>query len=359
MDRDLPVSTGPVLNRSGMDITFDHVTHRYGTSIAVNDLSLTAAAGEVVCLVGPSGCGKSTTLRLAAGLERLQQGSIRLGGRVVADSATEVPPEKRGLGFVFQDFALFPHLTVAQNVAFGLSGKPPAERFSVAREMLARVRMDRFADSYPHSLSGGEQQRVALARALAPRPGLMLLDEPFSGLDTRLRDAVRDETLALLRQSGAPALLVTHDAVEAMRMADRIVVLRAGVLQQAGTPDDIYHRPANAFVASFFGPVNRLPVRVAGGRVETPFGVLAAPGLTDGAAAELVVRYEGLSAGQGTPVTVAASRLLGAVSEVELSASGLAARWIAHLPGPAPRVGATLSVTLDPRQSFVFPAEKP
>ncbi len=358
MDRELPVSAPPaVVIQYGMDIVFDRVTHRYGDTIAVNDLSLAAAAGEIVCLVGPSGCGKSTTLRLVAGLERLQQGTIRLGGEVVADGTHDLPPEKRRLGFVFQDFALFPHLSVMQNVAFGLKDRPAAERAAIVHAMLARVHMDRHADAYPHSLSGGEQQRVALARALAPRPGLMLLDEPFSGLDTRLRDAVRDETLALLRQSGAPALLVTHDAVEAMRMADRIVVLRAGLLQQAGTPDDIYHRPSNAFVAAFFGPVNRLAVRVAGGRVDTPFGAMAAPGLADGSTAEVVVRFEGLQAGQGTAVTVAASRLLGAVSEVQLAVPGLTAPWIAHLPGPAPRAGASLSVSLDPRQSFVFPAE--
>ena len=360
MDREPSVSAlPPVVSRPGMDIAFDRVTHRYGATMAVNDLSLAAGAGEIVCLVGPSGCGKSTTLRLAAGLERLQQGTIRLGGAVVADGTRDVPPEKRKLGFVFQDFALFPHLNVMQNVAFGLLDMPAGKRVAIAREMLARVHMDRFANTYPHSLSGGEQQRVALARALAPRPGLMLLDEPFSGLDTRLRDTVRDETLALLRQSGAPALLVTHDAVEAFRMAERIVVLRAGLLQQAGTPDAIYHRPANAFVAAFFGPVNRLAARVAAGRVETPFGTVPALGLADGSAAEVVVRFEGLQAGPGTAAAVITSRLLGAVSEVELAVPGLAARWIAHLPGPAPTAGALLSATLDPRQTFVFPAENP
>jgi len=337
-----------------MDIVFDRVTHRYGTTIALNDLSLAAGAGEIVCLVGPSGCGKSTTLRLAAGLEPLQQGTIRLGGEVVADGTRDVPPEKRKLGFVFQDFALFPHLSVVQNVAFGLRDRPAGDRASTAREMLARVRMDRHADAYPHSLSGGEQQRVALARALAPRPGLMLLDEPFSGLDTRLRDSVRDETLTLLRESGAPALLVTHDAVEAMRMADRIVVMRSGALQQAGTPDDIYHRPANAFVAAFFGPVNRMAARVSSGRVDTPFGTFAAPGFADGSAVEIVVRFEGSRAGKGVTATVATSRLLGAVSEVELAVPGLAGPWTAHLPGPTPPAGTVLSLALDPRQTFVF-----
>lgn len=361
MDRDVPVSVAsPVLSRPGMDLAFDRVTHRYGATVAVQALSLTAGQGEIVCLVGPSGCGKSTTLRLAAGLERVQDGTIRLGNRVVADGVTDVPPEQRQLGFVFQDFALFPHLSVLQNVAFGLKTVPAADRVRIAHDMLARVHMGRFADAYPHSLSGGEQQRVALARALAPRPRLMLLDEPFSGLDTRLRDAVRDETLALLKQSGAPALLVTHDAMEAMRMADRIALLRAGVLQQAGTPDAIYHRPANAFVAAFFGPVNRLAARVAAGRVDTPFGPVPAPGLTDGAAAEVVVRYEGLRPGQGTAVaTVAESRLLGPVSEVAFALPGLPQPWLAHVPGAAPTAGAVVPVALDPRQTFVFAAENP
>jgi len=358
VDRELPVSPArAVLHPRVMDLAFDRVTHRYCATVAVRDLSFAAGAGEIVCLVGPSGCGKSTTLRLAAGLERLQQGAVRLGGRVVADATADVPPEQRRLGFVFQDFALFPHLSVAQNVAFGLTDRPPAERRRIALAMLARVHMEGHADVYPHRLSGGEQQRVALARALAPQPALMLLDEPFSSLDTRLRDAVRDETLSLLRQSGAPALLVTHDAVEAMRLADRIVVLRGGALQQAGTPDDIYHRPANAFVAAFFGPVNRMAGRVRGGRVDTPFGAASAPGLADGAAVEVVVRHEGLRVGGGGAARVLRSRLLGAFSEVELAVTGLTEAWIAHLPGTAPPASATLSLEFDPRQTFVFPAE--
>ena len=213
------------------------VGHSYdGVLEVVSGFSLGVGAGEIVCLLGPSGCGKSTVLRLAAGLETLQRGRIQLRGETVADGESGVgqPPERRNVGLVFQDFALFPHLTVARNVAFGLADLPEHQRGQRALEALAQVGMAAYAGSYPHALSGGQQQRVALARALAPRPSVMLLDEPFSGLDARLREQIRDDTLRVLKRSGAATLLVTHDPEEAMFMADRIYLMQAGKLIQSG-----------------------------------------------------------------------------------------------------------------------------
>ena len=235
-------------------------------------MALAIAPGEVHCLVGPSGCGKTTTLRLIAGLENLQAGRISLNGRLLAEPGADLPPERRRVGLMFQDFALFPHLRVGENVAFGLSGLDRRGRERRVAELLAAVNMSAYAQAYPHTLSGGEQQRVALARALAPEPELMLLDEAFSALDTSLRAQVREETLALLRDAGTPTLLVTHDAEEAIRVGDRIHAMLAGRIVQSGTPAELYAAPINGFVAGFFGPVNRFRGRVSRGEVETPLG---------------------------------------------------------------------------------------
>mgnify|MGYP001809880117 FL=1 len=249
-DRDVPAQVGRIREEA---LAFDGVTHRYGASLAVDNLSLTIGAGEIVCLCGPSGCGKSTLLRIAAGLEGLQHGALRLGGRVVAGKGFSEPPERRGVGLVFQDYALFPHLSILDNVCFGLTKLPAAERRRLALAALEQVGMEEHAAKYPHQLSGGQQQRAALARALAPSPAVLLLDEPFSGLDARLREQVRDETLQVLKRNGAATLLVTHDSEEAMFLADRIALMRAGKLAQTGAPLDLYARPTSPYAASFFG----------------------------------------------------------------------------------------------------------
>ena len=204
----------------GVRLELAGVGHAYGGVRVLADVSLALTAGEVTCLLGPSGCGKSTLLRIAAGVERQGRGTVALGGRVVSDAARHLPPEGRSIGLMFQDFALFPHLTVAGNVGFGIAGPDRAGR---VERLLARVGLARHADKYPHQLSGGEQQRVALARALAPRPPILLMDEPFASLDNRLRDGIRDQTLDILKEEGTAVLLVTHEPEEAMRMADRIV----------------------------------------------------------------------------------------------------------------------------------------
>ena len=239
---------------------------------AVDRLSLQVTRGETVALLGPSGCGKTTLLRLVAGFEAPDHGSILVAGSIVSGAATFVPPEERRIGFVFQDYALFPHLDVLGNVAFGLSGRPGSQRRERAREVLDLVGLTVFAGRYPGQLSGGQQQRVALARALAPEPAVILLDEPFSNLDAALRAGTRQEVRRILERSGATTLLVTHDQEEAMTFADRLVVMRAGRLEQEGRPEETYLAPRTAFVAGFLGSTNLLRGEADGVAVSTRLG---------------------------------------------------------------------------------------
>ncbi|MEL7026213.1 MAG: ABC transporter ATP-binding protein [Pseudomonadota bacterium] len=277
-----PTSTGPRLELKG-------VTRHLGGQAVVDKVSLKVNAGQVTCLLGPSGCGKSTTLRLIAGVDTPDQGEIFLDGDPVASPTLAVPPEARGVGLMFQDFALFPHLSVKDNVAFGLTG-PRAARHARAMEMIDRVELTSHAADFPHQLSGGEQQRVALARALAPKPRVMLMDEPFSGLDNRLRDGIRDETLAILKDEGTAVLLVTHEPDEAMRMADEIALMRDGKIVQRGGPFAVYTAPVDKAAAAFFSDLNTVPGTVSNEAVQTPFGAVAAPGFDHGADVEVVIR---------------------------------------------------------------------
>ena len=243
-------------------LALQHVSATYGVVTALRDVSLSVTAGEVLCLVGPSGSGKSTLLRLVAGIEPLSAGRILIDGDEVAGSDRFVAPEQRAVGMVFQDFALFPHLTVAENVAFGLRGTRKRDGADIVARMLERVGLARYASAYPHTLSGGERQRVALARALAPSPRILLMDEPFSSLDSRLRDHVRQQTLDVLRETQTTTIVVTHDPDEALRIGDRIALLREGTLEQVGSPQDLYSRPKTLFAARFFSDVNELPGHV-------------------------------------------------------------------------------------------------
>ena len=238
----------------------ERVGHRFPRIAALRQVDLTVEPGEVHCLLGPSGSGKSTLLRLVAGLETLQQGRIAIDGTTVAAPGVHHRPEKRSVGLVFQDYALFPHLDVEQNVAFGMSDDPADRPAAVAR-LLNRVGMSGFERAMPHTLSGGQQQRVALARAMARKPRVMLLDEPFSGLDARLRDEVRGITLGLLRDGDVATLMVTHDPHEALLAAERISVVREGRIVQTGVAEQVYREPADRETAEMFGPVNRIGER--------------------------------------------------------------------------------------------------
>ncbi len=249
--------------------------HGYNGLEVVRGLDFTLARGTIGCLLGPSGCGKTTVLRCIAGFENLRAGSIRLNGVLVSGPGVMLPPEARRVGMVFQDYALFPHLQVGQNIAFGLSALPRSTRASRVREMAELVGLSEVLGQYPHELSGGQQQRVALARALAPRPELLLLDEPFSNLDVALRERLSPEVREIIKASGATAVLVTHDQHEAFAMADEIGVMHEGRIQQWDSAYNLYHRPANRFVADFVGQGVFLPAKVLNSRqVEIELGVL-------------------------------------------------------------------------------------
>ncbi len=344
-------------------LKLENLSVSFGAKRAVRDLSLEIAEGELVCLLGPSGCGKTTTLRAIAGLERPDGGRVCIAGRVLSDAAKVVPPPERGIGFLFQDFALFPHLTVAQNIAYGMTRTQKASDAGRVVALLERVHMRQLAHSYPHMLSGGEQQRVALVRALAPRPRVVLLDEPFSSLDASLRAGLREETVRILKDAGVTVLMVTHDPEEALISADRIVLMRDGAVVQTGSPDALYASPVDAFTASFFGAVNRVPGTVAGAEVRTRLGAVANPGFRDGEAVEVLIRPDGLTLSPGgeragAALHVCSVHFAGASSVVRLSErydDPGHDHFHARLPGLVRhRAGETVRIRIDPDQSFVF-----
>jgi iron(III) transport system ATP-binding protein len=260
-------------------LTVTNLTKHYSQSIyaAVEDVSFELKHGEILTLVGPSGCGKTTTLRLIAGLEHPDAGEIRIQERVIASRTHFIPPEQRGVGMVFQDHALFPHLSVYHNIAFGLRGKKRNEGKQVVEEMLSLVGLSSLAHRYPHALSGGERQRVALARALAPQPVLLLMDEPFSSLDTDLRLEMREQVRGLLKSIHASVLFVTHDQEEAMYMGDRLAVFQKGHIEQLGTPLQIFQASKTRFVAEFMGNSRFMQGEITPGGILTEIGVLEQP----------------------------------------------------------------------------------
>lgn len=341
-------------------LTFDDVRRRFGTVEAVRGVSLDISPGEIVCLLGPSGCGKTTLLRLTAGLERPTGGRILINEQVVASTEMHVPPEKRGVGLMFQDFALFPHLTLLENAAFGLRSLPREDAVNVALSALDRVGLAKYADEYPHILSGGEQQRVALARAIAPRPGVLMMDEPFSGLDTRLRDEMREETLTILKETRATCILVTHSCEEAMRMGNRIAMMRQGKLLQAGTAEELYHAPADINAARMFSDLNEFPVLVKGGKADTPFGECDATGLPDGCKALACIRQRDVhlvSAGKGRSGRVLHTRFLGDTALLELGVEGLDDPIFARVrESEAKPKGSEVHVRVNPKDILIFAA---
>ncbi|KMW58363.1 Ferric iron ABC transporter, ATP-binding protein [Candidatus Rhodobacter oscarellae] len=349
-----------------------HLVRHFGGRAVVDDVSLRVRAGQVTCLLGPSGCGKSTTLRCVSGVDQQDSGAIYSDGELICDGKTSRPPEDRPVGLMFQDFALFPHMSVADNVGYGLRG-PRAERRARVGAMLERVHLSALARRYPHELSGGEQQRVALARALAPRPKIMLMDEPFSGLDNRLRDGIRDETLEILKDEGAAVLLVTHEPEEAMRMGDEIALMRDGKIVQQGAPYNVYNAPVDKAAAAFFSDINVIRSEVQGALTETPFGQFLVPGQPDGAQVEIVIRPQHLKIDfdrggrgpnptprEGTPArgVVERARFMGSESLVEFRMDYDGSILKAAVPSVfLPKPGMALWLMFRRDRCFVFPSE--
>jgi len=340
---------------------FENVSRRYGDTLALDNVSLDVPSGKVLCLLGPSGCGKTTLLRIAAGVERPSSGRVVIDDAEVAGPNRFVAPEKRGVGLMFQDFAMFPHLTILDNVAFGLRSMTKAEAKAEAMTALERVGLGRYAGEYPHILSGGEQQRVALARAIAPRPGVLLMDEPFSGLDTRLREAMREDTLAILHETRATCIVVTHDAEEAMRMGDQVVLMRNGRVVQTGTVPELYRDPKNIFAARTFSDLNEMKARVEAAAAATPLGTFPAQGLADGTDVIVCVRQGGVclnTPGKGALGRVLDTRFLGDVGLVELAVQGLDTPILARVrESDVPAQGTEVGVSVDAGAVLIFEAE--
>jgi len=356
-----PIGSGRAAATIAARLTFDRLERRFAATTALDAFSFDVAPAEVVCLLGPSGCGKTTLLRVASGIERPTGGRVLINDREVAGPERFVPPEQRNVGLMFQDFALFPHLTIIENVAFGLRALPREDARREAAAALARVGLSRYAEDYPHTLSGGEQQRVALARAIVPRPAVMLMDEPFSGLDVQLRERLQEETLMLLRETRATCLIVTHAPAEAIRLGDRIAVMRRGRLIQAGSAEELYRNPVDLFVARLFSEINEIPYTVADGALRTPIGAFAVPGLNEGEAAILCIRRRAIRlgpVGAGLPGRLLRARFLGDLMLLEVAVEGFERPLLTLVrEGEQPHEGEEVSVSVDAESVLVFPAE--
>ncbi|MEM8570146.1 MAG: ABC transporter ATP-binding protein [Pseudomonadota bacterium] len=353
-----------------MQLSLEGISHRYQSVDVLEDVSLDLNKGEVICLLGPSGCGKSTLLRIAAGVEQPSRGTVSIAGRPVSAPGVDVPPEDRDVGLMFQDFALFPHLRIEDNVAFGLRGAS-SKRLTRARALLDRVGLSTHIGRYPHQLSGGEQQRVALARALAPRPSILLMDEPFSGLDNRLRDGIRDQTLRILREEGSAVMMVTHAPEEAMSMADKIALMRLGRIVQIGKPFELYSAPVDKEAAMFFSDINSIPGHVQDQEATTRFGRFPAAGLRNGTNVDVVIRPQHLRlefdrSGQGPQPSaregvaararVVNARFLGGQSLVDLALEQDGLPLKAIVPGVfVPKPGQLFWLSLPRNRCHVFP----
>ncbi|RRD57026.1 ABC transporter ATP-binding protein [Comamonadaceae bacterium OH2545_COT-014] len=355
-----------------MFLQIDHVDVHYPgqPQPAVQQATLGLAAGDIGVLIGPSGCGKTTLLRAVAGLERVSAGEIRLGGEPVSSAQTHLAPEARRIGMVFQDYALFPHLSVARNVAFGLRHLPRDERAARVSEVLELVDLPGSGARYPHELSGGQQQRVALARALAPRPRLLLLDEPFSNLDVDLRERLACELRGILKNAGATALFVTHDQLEAFAIGDAIGVMHQGRLHQWDDAYSLYHRPATRFVADFIGHGVFVPARIvhcedgAGARLDTPLGTLGhrndcpRPDAYPAGRCDLLLRADDIVYDANAPVKAEILRKAFRGSEYLCTlrlASGETV--MAHVPSHHPvEVGAWIGIRPEVVHAVTFPA---
>lgn len=274
---------------SNFRLELRNISKKFETKEILKRISLKVYPGQVTCLLGPSGCGKTTTLRIISGLVRQDEGEVLINGKIVSNSKVHIPPEKRRVGLLFQDFALFPHLTVEENIAFGLIGSK-LDRKKRINELLEKVKLEPLKKNFPHELSGGEQQRVALARAIAPRPIILLMDEPFSNLDDRLRDQIREDTLSVLKEENVSVLLITHEPTEAMKMADEIALIKNGSIIQSGSPIEIYNNPTSRAAVEFFSDLNIIHGIVTKAEINTLFGQFDTPQFNEGTDVEVLIR---------------------------------------------------------------------
>jgi iron(III) transport system ATP-binding protein len=333
----------------GAALIVDGLHHAYGARAVLRDISFDARRGEIVCLLGRSGCGKTTLLRMIAGLETPDAGVISLNGRNLTHPDAFVPPERRGVGFMFQDYALFPHLTVLENAIFGAKAGQTA-----ATALLERVGLGTLIHCYPHTLSAGEQQRAALVRALLPRPEILLMDEPFSNLDASTRESVRGATLALLRETRTTAIVVTHDPAEAMAIADRIVLMEGGAILQVGTPEDLYCRPTTLAAARYFSALNEISGTCSEARVTTPLGTFAAPDAGDGPVVACIRPQHIRVTPTGISARVGASTFLGEETLLDLHVGGTA--LTAKLPGAGTlKPGQDVTIAITEQDVLFFP----
>lgn len=344
------------------ELRFEAIERRLPQLTILDGVSFTARRGEITALVGPSGCGKSTLLRIAAGLEPMDGGVLYLDDRAIATPHSSLPPEKRSIGLLFQDYALFPHLSVIDNVMFGLNMWPRDEARATARHLLGRVGLSAYEGRYPDELSGGEQQRVSLARAIAPRPGILLLDEPFSNLDRHMRHHVRDETLAILRETRATCIIVTHDAEEALQISDHLVMMRQGCVLQVGTPQQVFDSPIDVGVARALDELNEIEAVVCNGRVQTPIGSFDCPNKREGEVVVVGVRPERIALkpqGFCLPARVVGRRFLGDSWRLDVTVTGLeqplSLRYHGRQP---PELKSEISLEIDPASVLVFSGEQ-
>ena len=350
-------------------IDIDKLNFSFRNRQIVRDVSFSVSESEIVCLLGPSGCGKTTLLRLIAGLELPDSGTVSISGQGVSGNKIHVEPHMRGIGFLFQDYALFPHLTVAQNIGWGLSGINKKDASMKINTLLKQISMQDHENKYPHELSGGEQQRVALARAQAPNPRLLLLDEPFSGLDTNLRNTIREDTSQILSDGKITAIVVTHDPEEAMLMADRIILMRSGEVVQTGSPEDLYSKPVDTFTASFFGDVNNLDGVVEENQVSTRFGRIENNNFPNGSKVNVLIRPEALSLSTSAhtdtkqpKVRVHEVKFAGKISHISIGLDDepdAKALVISKQQGSfTPKLGDILYLQIDPARTFIYLKEQ-
>lgn len=343
-------------------LDFEAVVVRLGSRLVLDSFTLALSPGEIVCLLGESGSGKSTALRVAAGIQAIDAGLVRINGEIVSGGGRHLSPERRGVGLMFQDFALFPHLSVLGNVVFGLRRLGRKAAILRARAALERVGLLDRENDFPHRLSGGQQQRLALARSIAPRPGVLMLDEPFSGLDARLRETVRGETLAVLRETHATSLIVTHDPEEAMLMGDRIALLRHGRIIQVDTAAAVYRNPADIGAARFLSPLSEMPAQVSAGVADTPLGKVPVTKHGEGDRVIVALRPVGsvqLSlVGDGVPGRIVARRDALGTHILEVKVEGLDHPITVRQPShPDLTPGTDVFLRLDPQHVLVFAAD--